>query len=61
MSILLVLIPITLMMGAIGLVAFFWAAKTDQFDDPEGDARRILLTEDRPLPSPHRINREDAR
>ena len=32
-----------LLVGIIGLVAFFWALSHGQFDDPEGDARRILL------------------
>ena len=30
-------------LGGIGLAAFFWAMRTKQFDDPEGDANRILL------------------
>ena len=47
---LLFLIPIALGMGLIGLVAFLWAARSGQFDDPEGAASRILVDEDRPLP-----------
>ena len=37
---------------AIGLFAFFWAMKNKQYDDPEGDANRILTKEwdDRPRP-----------
>ncbi|MFK5997926.1 MAG: cbb3-type cytochrome oxidase assembly protein CcoS [Rhodobacterales bacterium] len=46
MTILLFLIPISLFMGGIGLVAFLWAIKSKQFDDPEGNAARILLDED---------------
>ncbi len=42
MDILAFLIPISLLLGGIGLVAFFWAMKTRQFDDPQGDANRIL-------------------
>ncbi|WP_417244251.1 cbb3-type cytochrome oxidase assembly protein CcoS [Celeribacter sp.] len=38
MTILLLLIPVTLAMGAVGLGAFFWAMRHDQFDDPAGDA-----------------------
>jgi cbb3-type cytochrome oxidase maturation protein len=30
------------MLGGIGLAAFFWALKARQFEDPEGDSRRIL-------------------
>jgi cbb3-type cytochrome oxidase maturation protein len=45
MEILAILIPVSLFLGGIGLVAFFWAMKTKQFDDPEGDAQRILTKE----------------
>ncbi|WP_415183458.1 cbb3-type cytochrome oxidase assembly protein CcoS [Phaeovulum sp.] len=46
------LIPISLFMGGIGLVAFFWALKGRQYDDPKGDSERILSTEwdERPKP-----------
>lgn len=52
MEILSILIPVSLFLGGIGLVAFFWAMKNRQFDDPEGDANRILTKEwdDRPKP-----------
>ena len=52
MEILAILIPVSLFLGGIGLVAFFWAMKTKQFDDPEVDAQRILTKEwdDRPKP-----------
>ncbi|WP_103259018.1 cbb3-type cytochrome oxidase assembly protein CcoS [Tabrizicola aquatica] len=52
MEILSILIPVSLFLGGIGLVAFFWAMKARQFDDPEGDANRILTKEwdDRPKP-----------
>ncbi len=36
------LIPISLGLGSIGLLAFFWTLKSKQYDDPEGDANRIL-------------------
>ena len=39
---LLVLIPIALLLGLIGLGAFLWALKSGQFDDLEGAAHRIL-------------------
>ena len=35
---LLILIPIALGLGLIGLAAFFWALRRGQFDDPEGAA-----------------------
>ncbi len=40
------LIPIALFLGFIGLIAFYWALKSGQFEDPEGAARRILLDDD---------------
>ncbi len=43
MSILFILIPVSIMLGGIGLGAFFWALKSDQFSDLEGDAQRILI------------------
>ena len=42
MDILAFLIPVSLLLGGIGLVAFFWAMKNRQFEDPQGDANRIL-------------------
>ncbi|TCP44398.1 cbb3-type cytochrome oxidase assembly protein CcoS [Rhodovulum marinum] len=52
MEVLAFLIPIALFLGGLGLGAFFWALKTRQFDDPEGDSRRILTDDwdDRPKP-----------
>lgn len=52
MEILAILIPVSLFLGGIGLAAFFWALKSKQFDDPHGDAARILKTDydDRPAP-----------
>lgn len=52
MEILAILIPVSLFLGGIGLLAFFWAMKTKQFDDPDGDAQRILTKEwdDKPKP-----------
>lgn len=46
MDVLLYLIPIALVLGLIGLVAFLWALRTGQFDDMEGEANRILFDED---------------
>ena len=42
MDVLVYLIPIALTLGFGGVAAFVWALKTGQFDDPEGDANRIL-------------------
>jgi cbb3-type cytochrome oxidase maturation protein len=52
MEILAYLIPVSLALGGLGLGAFWWAVKNRQFDDPEGDSRRILSDEwdDQPRP-----------
>ncbi|MDS9468534.1 cbb3-type cytochrome oxidase assembly protein CcoS [Paracoccus sp. MBLB3053] len=42
MEILAVLIPVSLGLGALGLGAFVWALKGRQYEDPKGDAERIL-------------------
>ena len=42
MESLVVLIPVSLILGLGGLGAFWWTLKRGQYDDPEGDSRRIL-------------------
>jgi cbb3-type cytochrome oxidase maturation protein len=42
MDVLGILIPASLLMGGVGLLAFWWMLRRGQFDDPEGDAHRIL-------------------
>jgi len=49
MSAVLILIPIALLLGATGLVAFLWALHTGQYDDLDGAARRILNEDQSPL------------
>lgn len=45
MTILAYLIPISLFLGGLGLAFFIYTVKSNQYDDPEGDARRILRTD----------------
>ena len=45
MNVLVFLIPVSLILGGLGLAAFFWALRGRQFDDPEGDRYRILSDE----------------
>ena len=46
MSILGFLIPLALLMGLVGLGAFFWAMKSGQFEDLDGAANRILIDDE---------------
>lgn len=46
MNLLLVLIPIALFLGLLGLFAFLWSLKSGQLDDPDGAAERILFSDD---------------
>jgi cbb3-type cytochrome oxidase maturation protein len=40
------LLPIALIIVLIIIGVFFWAVKSDQFDDMEGPAHRILMDDD---------------
>ena len=42
MNILAILIPASLILGGIGLAAFFWSLRNNQYDDPKGHSMRIL-------------------
>lgn len=42
------LIPISIILGAVGLVIFLWTLRHGQYDDLDGAAERILYDEDEP-------------
>jgi cbb3-type cytochrome oxidase maturation protein len=46
MSIIYVLIPIAMIFVAIAVLVFFWAVKTNQYDDLDREAVNILFDED---------------
>jgi cbb3-type cytochrome oxidase maturation protein len=48
MGILMFLAPASVALALVGLGAFWWTLRSGQYDDPMGDASRILLDEDRP-------------
>lgn len=50
MNALVFLIPAALGLGLIGLVAFLWSLRHNQYDDLDGAAERILHDEDAPVP-----------
>jgi cbb3-type cytochrome oxidase maturation protein len=46
MNIVIVLIPLALFLGGLGLVAFLWSLKNGQYEDLDGAAERVLLDDD---------------
>ncbi|MCR9269109.1 MAG: cbb3-type cytochrome oxidase assembly protein CcoS [Henriciella sp.] len=49
MNIIVYLIPVALGLGLLGLLAFLWSVNSDQYEDLDGAAHRILNDEDKPL------------
>jgi cbb3-type cytochrome oxidase maturation protein len=62
MSNLLLLIPIALFLGLLGLGAFLWSLRSGQFDDMEGAANRILFDDDdiKPKDNSKNLNQSDS-
>ncbi|MFP4043244.1 MAG: cbb3-type cytochrome oxidase assembly protein CcoS [Rhodosalinus sp.] len=52
MNVLAYLIPISVFLGGMGLVFFIYTVRSRQYDDPEGDARRILSDDYDDAPKP---------
>jgi cbb3-type cytochrome oxidase maturation protein len=52
MDIVIFLAPFSLALGLLALGAFWWTLRDGQYQDPAGDAARILIDEpeDRPAP-----------
>lgn len=50
MNIVMFLAPFSLGLGLMAVAAFWWSLKAGQYEDPAGDAARILVDdpEDRP-------------
>lgn len=46
MNVLVFLIPISLILGGLGIAAFIWTLRSYQYDDPNGDAARILVEDE---------------
>lgn len=42
MTIVLLLAPFSLLLALTGLAAFWWTIRSGQYEDPKGDAARIL-------------------
>ena len=46
MNVLAILIPVSLCLGGLGLLAFVWSLRADQYEDLDGAAWRVLLDDD---------------
>jgi len=46
MNVLAYLIPAALLLGLVGLAAFFWSVKSGQYEDMDGAAERILIEDE---------------
>ena len=46
MNVLVILIPVSLILAVLGLLAFLWSIRARQYDDLDGDAWRILLEDE---------------
>jgi len=42
MEVLVILVPLALGLGLVGLLAFLWSLKSGQYDDLDGAAWRVL-------------------
>lgn len=51
MTILLFLAPASVALGGLGLLAFLWTMRSGQYEDPKGDAARILYDHLEDLPA----------
>ena len=46
MNVIYYLIPVAILFVIVGVIAFFWATRTDQFDDLEKQGLSILMDDD---------------
>ena len=46
MEVLVFLVPLAIMLGAIGLAAFLWSLKNGQYDDLDGAAWRAIADDE---------------
>jgi len=59
MSVLLVLIPLSLLLVAVAVLAFFWAAGSGQFDNLDTEAWRVVMDDEAQPPESRRQARDE--
>jgi len=55
MTAILYLLPVSLFMAMVSLIAFFWTVRRKQYQDLEGDSWRVLEDEDYPILSKNSV------
>ncbi len=60
MNIIYLLLPIALLVVGIIIWLFMWSIKSDQFDDMEGPAYKILMDDDQPPKKTKTSNEQTA-
>ncbi|MGA2287742.1 cbb3-type cytochrome oxidase assembly protein CcoS [Bradyrhizobium sp.] len=50
MEVMVILVPLALGLGLVGLLGFLWSLKSGQYDDLEGAAWRAIADDDEPAP-----------
>jgi len=50
MEVLVVLVPLALALGLVGLLGFLWSLRTGQYDDLEGAAWRAIADDEPAVP-----------
>ncbi|MGM0525438.1 MAG: cbb3-type cytochrome oxidase assembly protein CcoS [Pseudomonadota bacterium] len=56
MSVIYALIPVAIIFVIIAVIVFFWAVKSNQFEDIEREGMRILLDDDE-----EQVNKKDKK
>jgi cbb3-type cytochrome oxidase maturation protein len=51
MEVLVVLVPLALALGLVGLLGFLWSLKSGQYDDLEGAAWRAIADDEPAVPT----------
>jgi len=61
MSIIYILIPVAIVFTALGIYLFFWAVKTEQFEDLEKQGMSILFDEERKNEEPPLLSKKEIK
>lgn len=61
MSIIYVLIPIAILLTILGIYLFFWAVKTEQFDDLEKQGMSILFENKKDQSKEDQVKKESSK